>query len=277
MSTKFYNAYILKNKSSLEEIVSFNKDLIKKIQSKQKELYGTLIMGILAEAHDRNKAKLKLSKFQKSIIKNKKNPIRTVVDYIESTALEIQKTGTRNPAFDFDCELVYLPHKNDTIIKIFTEQKEFLDIIKAGLEDFSFWNNTDQPDDISEDEWQARSNFVDSLTEYSLSDNGLSAKLSKDLRFLPFYREDFKQLLSYQKPLDVRSLYIAKELDLKDFDLTNHDEIIEIMDKHSGSTWPLLEKLGDYRSSDKSKENIQKHLKLLKLKKTFTEKDLIND
>lgn len=273
MSTKFYNAFILKDIATLQDIVEWNKSMTSLIKQEQRNLYGKLIMTALSDSIDRKTVKLFLDEKQKEIIKNKKNPIRTIVDQIEETTKKAETDHYRSPDFDLSCSILYIPYKNNTVIKIFAEQKSYLEIISKELNDFSYWNSTDKPAAISQKEWNERKNFVNSLGNMPLSTNGLSNTLTTDIRYLTFYREEFPELLKLQPSLQDRSLKIAKALDLKDFDEIANKEVKEYLKNDQISL--AFDKLNDYLRSEKSKENIKKHLKSLKLKDFFTEEDLI--
>jgi hypothetical protein len=67
----------------------------------------------------------------------------------------------RLPGLDVSCEVSYLVDDQDHTcfyLKVYSETSEYVSAVSslAGAEDFSYWNNTDHPSEITEDLWQVR-------------------------------------------------------------------------------------------------------------------------
>ncbi len=71
---------------------------------------------------------------------------------------EIKKTGYRNSMVDTDFQIVVFPHETVFLGIVYTESsKWFRKWLKMpGVSEYGYWNNTDPPDDVSEEEWENR-------------------------------------------------------------------------------------------------------------------------
>lgn len=82
---------------------------------------------------------------------------------------EIEKTKRRDPAVDFDFEVTVFPLGSAILGITFVEQSEFhqLWLSQPDVEDYSYWNNTDQPEGLSDEAWLARAEDWDKALEHS--------------------------------------------------------------------------------------------------------------
>lgn len=78
---------------------------------------------------------------------------------------EIKKTGLRNPVVDTDFEVTFLPFDGAMYGITYVERskwhKEWLK--QPGVSEFAYWNNTDQPDHITDADWEQRRVIWDEL------------------------------------------------------------------------------------------------------------------
>lgn len=147
MSYKVYNGYILKNKNlneAFELLNSVQKEAISIAKDKMKEATHNLIKA--QKTGDKDEGffaitKLFLDLKQKVIAQNESIPF-----------------------IDYNCELVLIPYKEDTLILKYTEQRDLYNPLfeSIGIEPFYYWNNTDLPDNISESHWRKRKNIWES-------------------------------------------------------------------------------------------------------------------
>ena len=79
---------------------------------------------------------------------------------------------------DIGYEVIILPgpDDNDVIFRVFSESSDYFKAIKDKNigRDFSYWNNTDKEDSVSDSEWEKRKKYWESLPEKSFSSIGLS-------------------------------------------------------------------------------------------------------
>jgi len=90
-----------------------------------------------------------------------------------------------NEPLNIDASVVVYFHKRIIVVQFFgldfgfRKLRECINRSKKFV-DFSYWDNTDSLDEISDEEWDARKKFYDSLTEkyYSFNSVGLTYELS---------------------------------------------------------------------------------------------------
>ena len=85
-------------------------------------------------------------------------PMRYARDLVLEMQREVSTKGVRNPLVDFEFQLSLMPYQGHVYGIIYTEQKEWSDIWmkRPGVVDYSYWNNSDRPDEISDQEWDNR-------------------------------------------------------------------------------------------------------------------------
>ena len=68
------------------------------------------------------------------------------------------------------------PDAGDVVFHVFSNLKAYNDALEtSGLgEDFSYWNNTDKDDRVSDEEWENRKNYWENMPRKAFSDMGLS-------------------------------------------------------------------------------------------------------
>lgn len=71
---------------------------------------------------------------------------------------EVKKTGRRDVDVDHEFEIFLFPSGDGTLIMPVCEQEELTAILDghSSIERNSWWNSTDRPDDLSEEQWQQR-------------------------------------------------------------------------------------------------------------------------
>lgn len=68
------------------------------------------------------------------------------------------------------------PDDNDVVFRVFSESDDYFKAIKDKNigRDFSYWNNTDKEDGVSDVEWEKRKKYWEGLPQKSFSSIGLS-------------------------------------------------------------------------------------------------------
>ncbi len=104
-----------------------------------------------------------------------------ILRLLERTA-KVEQTQRRDAAIDMSCEIVLLPHESGLYGIAYTENRVIENAFFAseGIERFAYWNNTDRPDDVSEEAWEVRGRLWHELLPGSgvPAECGLSRKLS---------------------------------------------------------------------------------------------------
>lgn len=71
---------------------------------------------------------------------------------------DIKKTGMRNRAVDTDFQIVLFPQDSRFIGIAYTEHSSWFHkfLRMPGVSEYGYWNNTDPPDNVSDEEWDER-------------------------------------------------------------------------------------------------------------------------
>lgn len=78
-------------------------------------------------------------------------------DFLDRTK-DIERTSRRDPAVDFKFEVVLIPVDDMVCGIYYTENRAAAELFmkSEGIEDFTFWNNTDRPDEVTKETWENR-------------------------------------------------------------------------------------------------------------------------
>lgn len=153
MSTKVYNAFKI-DTNDIYEV----QNILKGHHATVKEISKDKIIDFLIKSA--------VEDFDKDHINKKdtdKNYISIANQEMQERQREIQKTRSRDPEVDFDAEIAIFPLEGKFYGIYYSEQDEFYeDLLKQpNISEFSYYNNTDKPDNISEKDWQERERIWD--------------------------------------------------------------------------------------------------------------------
>lgn len=89
---------------------------------------------------------------------------------------------TRDPWLDFEFSIVLFPLEDKILAIPYTEQKALLDVLlsKPYVKEYGYWNNTDEPEDMTEAEWKQRE--ID--WDIALGDSAIPAENGFTLQFV---------------------------------------------------------------------------------------------
>jgi len=97
-----------------------------------------------------------------SVIEKKGMNIRLALSLVASDmharACDVKRTNLRDPEIDYSCSIALVRDGKDLLAIIYTEHQMFQDIWSAapGVEPWPYWNNSDRPDDLTEEQWDQR-------------------------------------------------------------------------------------------------------------------------
>lgn len=215
MSTKIYNGYALPN-WTFKELKDFYVPLVEEATKIRTELYCSQIAKDVTSNIDRYNNNLPLLDLPTSI-KDKKTFKTYYSDIAREYAIEqireIQLTQRRNPAYDYEFNICFIPIDNAILALLYTEHKELTDLWEncQYVKEYGYWNNEEQSEDITDEEWeQRRIDWDIALGESGIpSENGLS--------FDPFINSIFLRhnnniVVDNIPDKDKRAKYIAKEI-----------------------------------------------------------------
>jgi hypothetical protein len=167
MSTKIFNGY----KINLEDGETLF-DLVKKVRAALEpvymEQYGRL-MGAMAccfaDAWERGEEMVLPGPAGKDrsgkVHKVGAHPLVEAMQVLEAYKKEISTSGQRNPGVDLSCDVAFLEDPSDKGVYalFYSEQREYTTAWESLSEvaEYGYWNNTDPPENMSDEEWVARS------------------------------------------------------------------------------------------------------------------------
>lgn len=161
------------------------------------------------------------------------------IEYMERAA-EVRKTNRRDPVIDFETEVVLLPLRGKILGLVYCESDSMRHWIMTQpfLKDYSYWDNTDPDEDVSEEDWEAREqDWEDALGSKSPAECGLTIQLHPNLNLLQTSREEvFPHIMHFESRLDLaasRELYneLVRER-LKDKPEPTMGDMIEVQREH---------------------------------------------
>jgi len=130
--------------------------------------YGMVYNGSLMEAIET------IQKWRNSIEPNISikdySKIREMYEEIKRNLSELESTIQLIPYHDivlaipFFTEELYLFNRKENPMSFEKMYEKFMK--ETGFEEYGYWNNTDKPDDVSEDEWDERERVWDEVIDY---------------------------------------------------------------------------------------------------------------
>jgi hypothetical protein len=181
---------------------------------------------------------------------------------------EIKTNDKRNINYDFYFEAVVMPYKGKQYIKIFCEGTYFslCNLFEEFAKDFYYQNSTDKPKEISQKEWDHRSEVWDAIFSNSLVwiENGFLYDYSlNDIADFPFFIGKLKDKFPTK---ELRAKRIARI------------QIWEEKYKSEKINVELIHKINDYIKSSEGKKDVEKRCKKImpKLIDDIAQMDLKN-
>jgi hypothetical protein len=188
MSIKLYNGYRLPNLSALE-LKQFFDDFraklkveaedkfIKRLAKDFTELFDLIYLGNVKE--ENYKAWFKDDRLF--------HMDRYVIDNLKEMSIDnfgkIINTRQRNHSYDFSCQVSIIPTENYILCQIFEDDSSFLKVWESmkGVEEFGYWDNTDHPNNVSDEAWDLRYQ----IWKVALNDFSAPAECGFTFEFMP--------------------------------------------------------------------------------------------
>jgi len=178
MSTKIYDAYVIEKEFSLIELQNIMLKYRDKVLKLAKETHLRMFVRFCTDIYDSltlGENVLENYRDGKRITKllDMNDSIQFIVwKYIQDKFLKINETKMRDPLYDYGLEVCIFPLKGKTLFQFFTEKREFLKMWEEvdGVKDYHYQNQTDQPEEVSDEEWEQRKLDWDIALERSIAD-----------------------------------------------------------------------------------------------------------
>lgn len=238
MSTNIHTGVKFKTGSIFEikeKLKQFKDDYL--VPEIEKDVFKLLVYQIV-DAMDREKMG------ESGIILDRGDSLSSqfVLDFTHRQA-EIRRTKMRDPEVDFSFEVAILPHleSGELLGIVYSEKSKFFDkfLELDFVEPFPYWNSTDRPDELTDEEWEKRGEIWDEACPTAPIECGFSTNLislerfTYGLGFSELKAEDYKE---YYPPKNIRVKKLAKDGMYKIFGESMEEEEIEaLLEKGPGT------------------------------------------
>ena len=172
MSTKIYNGYA---HPSSDLALVFNSFHAKRAK------VAEVGRGIIAGTY----AKLAVERIDAAVMAGTgcESPLVGIMGQVLDRQAEVKAKGRRDPDVDLETSVVLIPAVGKTLVMVWTEHEDIRQVLTEDLLSFGWWDNTEKPDDVSDDAWGERERlWNEALSRDPLSRPG-ACGLSVD--FLP--------------------------------------------------------------------------------------------
>jgi hypothetical protein len=126
-------------------------------------------------------------------------PFQVTKNEIRDRQKNITVTGYRDPEVDFDFELTIFPFEGHVYGVPFSDRSRWIVawLNRPEVEDFSYWNNTDKPDTVSQEEWDHRQMVWDRILAVNPAETPAMAGFTAECtdRFLYVFARDIIEFL----------------------------------------------------------------------------------
>lgn len=174
MSTKIFNGYKIDSNMSAYSLINLMNKLNKDCQDICNDLYHTEVAKFVSLCLDTKLIFGEDEMNNETSFKYKYKPSKWATDlsdYIDELVEQHESSNERNQNhFDFKCKVKLLPIKDKTLFLLYAEKNEYLDLFgytdKEDIEynskkypkisPYMYYNNSDKPKHISNEEWDIR-------------------------------------------------------------------------------------------------------------------------
>ena len=209
MSTKIFNGYCLP-KMTLEELLVFCKSAQVKLGNKKKELLLELYLNSVISGLDAH-----------AIGMGEKQTVNSATDGFYKRVLNIKRTNYSDPIIDLESNAVFFPLADKILVVFYAQRKEMTEVWKnlPGMEEYGYWDSSDQPEEVSDLDWEKRGKewnlaFPDSNSVPSK--HGFVFDFS-DIEIFIFYPDLVDHIINQQPSLETRTKNTIEVLMLRHF------------------------------------------------------------
>lgn len=260
MSIKLHNGFVFKS-NDIREI----RDTIDEFRKKLEPLVHNKTVQYFAEECS--------MLFDLNTINNKKNTniLSTIYQQFSQKQDEIRVKRTRDPSVDFQFNIVVIPSEDKFYGLFYTEQKDFADLWSQNklVSEYIYYNNADEPEGISVEEWKERSDVWDSLLDehnYVPSIAGFTFEVIQEITFdIPKTTEVVDAISSIKDRASVR----ARDNMFKRF--------CENKKFTDNNVMKIYREFVDFMTTDEGEKKYDDEIgrMMSQLKLTITERDLV--
>ncbi|MGG2085374.1 hypothetical protein [Lysinibacillus pakistanensis] len=124
-----------------------------------------------------------------------------------------KKKSLSLPQFDFTCNVVIYPYKNQFLLKFLSSQRRYLDILRTNsrFQEYDYWNETNKPLHISQEEWDHRSLVWNEVTQnITWAQSGYIRELYTGLK--PLMPNKLKEIVNQRYSVNQRVEMFSKNI-----------------------------------------------------------------
>lgn len=154
MSTKLFNGHEIVG-HTLESFLPHLRTLQSTLEPLAQQRATEVVTLVAVNAHDRDLVGLETAK--------SRNFLSEAEFGLMERQRNIKVTQRRDPVADYEFTVCLFPVDGRLLALTYTEQKAFKALwdVQDWRRDFAYWNNTDAPDDVSEQDWAERERLWD--------------------------------------------------------------------------------------------------------------------
>lgn len=226
MSTKIYNGYRISKPTTLKSILKWCKQskkiACKELNKKAKNDYIELATDILDKSFYYNKDQLNHYLKQKYLIDDLKYGLApfTMLEIAEKYEKKEERIFSK---YDYKVEICLLNAEKYLLVignnkfNLFPHYDDHDNIVPGllrNVEYYGYWNNTDRPDNISEEEWNLRGELWDIALPTGIpSKDGLAYTIidSTDINFF-FKKQSYKSHITYEDRIKINTNIILNTI-----------------------------------------------------------------
>lgn len=308
MSTKIYNGRKLKNKpKNLKEVrdivFKFKAQALKYYRDKYYRLLARDIVQIFDDALLTNKVFYEFpDRFDDKKVPFSEQSSTTSIWGIVSSAVDRKAEITRKSMermgdyfqYEFYCHVIILPVDDEVFVLLYTEEDKVQEMFDAmeEIEEYPYWNNSDQPEGMTWEEWEVRGKEWDEALGGDApgngvpSQNGFGIDILADARYVKLYprnEEDvehnpFIAILKHIPDIDERVKRLVRMSMYRKWEAHDKKAIDEILanEKSDYKIWQKSDELREQFMEDNKvlAEELKTEISE-KIKKDFTKEDLL--
>lgn len=221
MDVVINNGYILPA-LSLKELHSFAQEYRKKIRLLSKQLIierlGNMCMGYIDFVSLPENKRIFFTEMNRQLFLEKDalnhSAYFTAYSKMQEMEQRIINEKIRKPEYDYLCDVIFFPNEDHILAMLFAEQRAYINAFEdmPGVRPYPYWNNQEQPDDISKKAWRERGKHWEDAVGYTgiPSLEGFSVSCYTQLPFIN--PNDVHDYIQERFNMDVRTNNYASKL-----------------------------------------------------------------
>lgn len=207
MSTKIYDGFIVRDLTKEQLLAEFAK-VAELMLAQAKHEFLESIAKVTIRSFDIYRANI----LRGNDVPRPPHSFDVRDDYFVRMAKLKEKFAFRDSQVDWDMSISYAKHGDVWMAIPFWEKASMLAILEAcpWHEPFGYWNNTDQPKGVTEEEWKERCNLWDQVIPSGIPDKHMDSFscVNNDQLRINWFKDDDLQRLMPSKESRIESLLL---------------------------------------------------------------------